>query len=907
MTLGWKGLIRRIKGANRGASSSYSPPPGTFTFPAPAPIEAITLQVGVMAHVFYPDLLDEFEEQLSLIPLPFVLLVSVVSEMDKDLAVTRLSGIKNVSALHVRVVPNRGRDIAPMMLTYRKEILELDLVGHIHTKKSLYTGVEQGGWRKYLVRSLFGSRERLSWILGMFQATPELGMVYPDSFEAVPLWAHTWLSNKGDAKELGERLGISIDGNEYLDFATGSMFWARVDALRPVYDLGLHIEDFPEEAGQTDATLQHALERLIAQVVRNQKMVLGILPRNHELMLNTEGDRNWKSYFDIPVADRISIAAIDASTASFDLFDTLVLRPFLTPFGARAYLAWLVKRRFGLEKYAALRDRAEMTARLRLGQDPDTIAIYEAFAELVGIPHAVVELIRQLELETERRLLRPRSAILSAAQRLLKPGKSVVAISDMYFGKNDLSAVLPPQVTQSLQEIYVSCDTGWRKDTKELWQKLPLELSLEPSTWLHTGDNEHSDVQLPHDLGFMVPVHVLRPSALLDVVPALRPLRLSPSQAAQWPNQLSTGLICNRLTELADTKPRAFDNSLLLDDPETFGYVVLGPLVLDYVAWIGRLAVSESYEAILFLSREGFLLERAYRRMQESADANSVRGTYLLASRRGTGTPSLRSAQDLDLLLAGTYTGSLLDLLRSRMGDDVVEAARSLLGDSMLSGEVYLPEMRTTVIDMLRPIASRILQIAERERDAYLQYWADQVGDANAMVSDVGYAGTIQSHLCRLAGKGIGGAYFALDHRAAATLNRGEWARARYHDERNLPGNESLILKNDLLLETIFTAPTGQFSHFEVDGEVVRPIYRTETRTDIEVVSRIQSGVISFINDICTVVGPDVFEMELDAKLIQEPLRCLNAKLWKNGNWASALVVDDDFTGRGSVYVGGRE
>lgn len=904
VALGWRGFAQRLRGAMRRASVMTGPPTtpiSGFSFPPPTPLESIALKVGVMAHVFYADLIDEFVDQLSHIPVPFVLMVSVVTDEDRQAALGKFSAIELVSELHVRVVPNRGRDLAPMLVAYRDEILSLDVVCHIHTKKSLYTGSEKKGWRQYLVESLLGSRSRVTWILGMFQATKELGMVYPESFRSVPLIAHTWLSNKEHARTLGEQLGIAIDGDAYLDFSTGSMFWVRVDALRPLYELDFSFNDFPEEKGQADGTLQHALERMLAQLVRHQRMVIGILPTDQTLRLDTEGARNWKTYFDLPVRDRISIGAIDASVISFDIFDTLVVRPFLRPSGARAYLAELVKQKFGVDDFLELRERAETIARQSAGKDVDSRTVYEALARMTSGRNLPVAEIHALELATERRLLQPRQTVADAARQLGTIGKSVIAVSDMYLGRETLRSVLPETISSSLEEIYVSCDSGWRKDTCQTWDQLPAQLGVDPKAWLHVGDNEHSDIQLPHDLGFLPPVHVLRPSALFDVVPALRPLRLSHEQATHWPNQLMAGLIGNRLAELADAQPRAFDETLRLDDPETLGYVVLGPMVLDYLAWVNRLAVAESAEKILFLSREGYLLQQAYETMHRATGGNGPSGVYLLASRRGVGTPSIREISDLDYLLEGTYTGSLYALLDARAGKKIAEVAQEELGEVILSKDVFLPEMREAIIKTLRPLAGKILGIAEHERSTYLRYWNAQVGDSIALVSDVGYAGTIQSHMSRLLSRGLGGAYFALTEKAKKVSAGGGWAKARYCDLRENPLTRCPILEHDLLLERFLTSPDGQFSHFEVDGNELRAVFAAKTQQEFGLIERLHHGANAFVADACSVVGADVMALEFDGPLVQTPLECIAMGLWQSETWLSKLKAEDHFTGRGEV------
>lgn len=901
--MGLKGLISRLRSASRVHSPAVEP----FDMPTlldPAPLRDVSLRVGVMAHVYYPDLIEEFAATLSLLPVPYTLLVSVVDADAELQARQRFATLPNLASVVIKRVENRGRDIAPLLVTFHDEVVALDVIGHIHTKKSLYTGSEQEEWRRYLLSSLFGSSERLAWIFGMFQADAKLGMVYPESHAGMPLWGHTLLSNADACDALARRMGIAMDRQRYLDFPAGSMFWARVDALRPMYDLHLRLEEFPAEMGQTDGTLQHAVERLLGVVARHQGYRLGILPADGRLALPVEGERNVTAALDSNVLERLQIASLEAELVTTDVFDTMVIRAFLTPAAAREHLAWRLHRRFGIDDFYRQREDAEVALRARLGRDPVLAEIHEVLAQKIGHPDLDAATLADIERSHEKALLQPRTSVLAALRRI--GSAPLTAFSDMYMSQQDMQAILPAAVVQDIGRWWISCETGRRKDSIDTWQQVAREQGRTDGRWLHVGDNEHSDVQLPQQAGLLTPVHVLRPAALLDVVPGLRPLRHPLGAQAPWQEQLWRGLVANRFAAIADVTPRQLRGAPILD-AGMLGYSVLGPLVLDFLLSAVNVAAEKGIRNLLFLSREGHLLQRAFVGLQKAHPlAAKMSGSYFLVSRRATLLPSLFTEQDLALVVQGSFNGSFESLLRARLGDEATDAVRACMPER-LNQDVFLPEMSAEVERWLGPASPALLSLACQQRYAYKAYYAETVGVSASMVIDIGYAGSIQRNLARLLGAPLGGYYMALGSNAHA-FSGANWAAARYFDgRRSESAPVSTILSNDLLLESLLAAPDGQFNGF-TNGNNLQPQPRFGpielSAEGIDVLTRIHAGALEFIDDVCAAIGEDVAELTLDPAGVQIPLQCIGSGRWDAKAPLALLATEDAFTGRGKVSAG---
>lgn len=218
-------------------------------------LPATTLRTGMVAHVFYPELFDEIIACRAHLPDGADCHVTAPPEVAAAIAdrVAALAGV------HLHLVANRGRDIAPFLTVLRSGALDhLDAVLKIHSKRSPH--LSHGALlRRAMFTALAGRPATVARILSVM-ADPKVGMVgWRRVFLTRP---RHWHTNRGRVEELAARLQPPAHAD--LAFFGGSMFWFRPQALAAIAALPVTAEDFETEAGQIDGTLHHALERLFA-------------------------------------------------------------------------------------------------------------------------------------------------------------------------------------------------------------------------------------------------------------------------------------------------------------------------------------------------------------------------------------------------------------------------------------------------------------------------------------------------------------------------------------------------------------------------------------------------------------------------------------------------------------------
>jgi lipopolysaccharide biosynthesis protein len=223
------------------------------------PLDAST--VAIIVHAFYPEVLPEVFEMLARIQhivQPRMVITTPYSKVEE--CATAARAFEQDIAPLIIGVENRGRDILPFFTAFEYMArAQCRIFCKLHTKRSLHR--EDGThWRRRLFGSLLDP-DRVPEVLDRLSRDTSVGIVAPDD-HLLPMSTH-WESNKRAVLSVSTRLGVGPRDVLGCPLVAGSMFWARTEALLPLYAL-VDSADFESEKGQTDGTMAHAIERLFS-------------------------------------------------------------------------------------------------------------------------------------------------------------------------------------------------------------------------------------------------------------------------------------------------------------------------------------------------------------------------------------------------------------------------------------------------------------------------------------------------------------------------------------------------------------------------------------------------------------------------------------------------------------------
>ena len=495
--------------------------------------------------------------------------------------------------------------------------------------------------------------------------------------------------------------------------------------------------------------------------------------------------------------------------------------------------------------------------------------IYSHLEKLLNLEHNETEKLQAMELGIER-LHATRNAFIAELYNLCTDqGKRVGFVSDIYHERQFIVELLGHTGYSDYAFLAVSSEYRATKASGSLYSVLIEEWGLDPSRWLHIGDNLSSDCTQASKAGLSC-LHYPKCMDRLQEDQRLRD-RLEihtishPSEADKLAHSHLSGLIAGHLCSAPSSSASSAGN--LPEQEESFwrqwGYEHVGPLILGFSSWLVRQILEEDLNHIYFLSRDGHFIQRVFDRIVRHAGdtASGIQSHYLYASRRAFNLPAIESLEDSDLefLVSGTSCLSVREFL-SRIDLSADEADKLILqagfrgpDERVRSGTQY-QQLRNLFLSQ----SSAILDKAAQEFEVLAEYFSQEEISNHPKIAivDLGWHGSLQSSLDRLlrrmkSDSQVLGYYLGTFPPAEKHIKKGLDIRA-YLCNQGIPVENFLGIRLCVeIYEWIFSAPHGTVCGFRREGGKIIPSLEEQEidRLRWQKASSAQQGAMLFVED----------------------------------------------------------
>ncbi len=345
------------------------------------------------------------------------------------------------------------------------------------------------------------------------------------------------------------------------------------------------------------------------------------------------------------------ICSQETKTVSFDIFDTLVLRPFFKP----SDLFYLLNEDFNtLLKSIAYVDfhkfrvEAEEHLRKQTNYNKEILMndIYHYLGNIFGLTTEQTTTIKEKEIALEIQYAQIRETGKELYDLAKHAGKRVIFTSDIYLDKDTIMAILH-KLGYEPDEIYLSSDYLEQKATGRLYPIMLLNEGLKGSQIIHIGDNWDSDVTFARKNGikahFMPApiVHLKNENKKIFTGNSFDKIFGVSGKPYMGESALSfLGIRCM----LATIANKIFDNPYIAPfhehcdfnaNPYFVGYYALGMHLMAITNWIKTIVTKEKRDTIHFVSRDGYLPMKAFEILKKY-DPVCTNLNYFYASRKST-------------------------------------------------------------------------------------------------------------------------------------------------------------------------------------------------------------------------------------------------------------------------------
>lgn len=558
---------------------------------------------------------------------------------------------------------------------------------------------------------------------------------------------------------------------------------------------------------------------------------------------------------------------------SFDVFDTLIARPFYRPSDVFKLMSEEFSRKTSNSiSFEKIRVEGEELARRYYGntyayEDITLKEIYEFISEHYGIKKALCFEIMDYECALEMKFCRTRNAGKELFDYAKAIGKRVVLTSDMYLSSEVIRQILIKNGIYGFEKLFVSCEERKLKYNGGLYQQVLSSLCVEKSSLLHIGDTWRSDIEGSSLVGIE---NVFFPKAIevfenkIQGVSTNRCSNIGFSGSSGYRDrELLTQNLGYRCM-IAMVANKYFDNpyrtfnaeSDFNIDPYFLGYYPVGMHMLGLGKWLKKNYETGGYKQLVFLARDGALPMKTFSEyIQTDCEfRNSMDIQYLQASRKAILPILLKEKLNFYQLPIEYRAHSAMTL--SRVLGFAVPKERleeHNLHELMEMNGIKPGDSFKTVEQLHKYIDFYFKHLYDeskhREEISKVKDYYSRIRE-KSLAFDMGYSGRIQSAICEAAGKAVDVAYIHEDYNTSTEMkNHYQFNICDFYNYRpEISG---------LMRELIFSDTGGSCIRFMREQGDITEVFEDTNRTypDVFVIKTIHSGAIDFVHEFVEFFG----------------------------------------------------
>lgn len=526
---------------------------------------------------------------------------------------------------------------------------------------------------------------------------------------------------------------------------------------------------------------------------------------------------------------------------SFDVFDTLILRPLSDP----KDLFYFVGQKLNYPNFKWVRTRMEEAARQKKYREFRTYEvtlkdIYFLMQHEAGIDAG--EGMRT-EIRTEVEFCRANPYMKKVVEALADSGKDIIITSDMYLSEQMIRDILRNAGYPDFKKYYISCEHRESKSDGKLFETVKKDFP--DKEIIHIGDNYFSDYEMAEKHGF---------STRRYCNVNWTGMKYRAEDMSSITGSLYRGLVNSHIHNGLKKYSRYYE----------YGYIYGGLFVTGYCQFIHKYVHSHNIDKILFLARDGYVLSRAYHMLYPDEDDT---WEYVYWSRLA-GTKMTADHFRYDYLQRFIYHkinqgNTIGSVMKSMELEDMMP--QLVIETRLRAGDILTDRNAGTVKEFCLLHWEKLLAHYDEQILAGGEYYREILaGCHNAAAVDIGWAGSGATQLnylvnevwnlnCSITGLlgGTSTCHLPDGDMSEPFLEDGRLVSYMYsqRDNRDIWKQHDPNAGHNLYWEIFLDAPMGSFKGFYRNKDGTIDIRLKDSNTDIRRMEQIQNGLYEFLQE----------------------------------------------------------